>query len=202
MKIFAVTGNCPTDEGTPNPFGAGEATWYEIPDSAISHSGNPFFVPDFDNRFAAFPSVAYRIGKLGKTISRRFAGRYVDGATIGFSVVALDTLKRLRESGQPWTQAVAFDRSCLLGNFQPIDTFINNGPYTIEAGSERRTFDPMLLVHPIEEVIEWISAQNTLKTGDVILAGLNPAGFPLEIGMRLRAAAANNNTNALDINIR
>ena len=98
MKIFAAVGNhagfipaygesvVPSDRDIPHGF------WYEIPDSSIIRSGNPFFVPDFDTRFVALPSIAVRICKLGKGIAPRFVPRYYDEVTFGLSVVAADRL--------------------------------------------------------------------------------------------------------------
>ena len=202
MKIFAVIRNYPGSGADGGLFGAGGMSWYELPDSSLSHTGNPFFVPDFDSRFVACPSVAYRIGRLGKSIARRFAGRYLDAATMACAVVAADSLAAARRDGNPWTPAVAFDRSCLIGNFQPLDTFISSGPLTLECGETSTGYDPQALTLPVEAVVEAISATCTLKTGDIILAGLSPHGLPLNIQSRLRAWHNKDNTNAIDINIR
>lgn len=101
MKIFAVIhnyGNTSKD----SPMGTGDPAWYEMPDSSILRTGNPFFVPDFDTEFLAFPSICYRIGRLGKSIARRFADRYIDSATVAVAVVASNRLRDLREQGMPW----------------------------------------------------------------------------------------------------
>ena len=48
---------------------------YEIPDSSLLRSGQPFFIPDFAGEFRAMPSAVVRIGRLGKGIAPRFAVR-------------------------------------------------------------------------------------------------------------------------------
>lgn len=199
MKIFAIIHNYGPE--TPDSItGEGETRWYEMPDSSVLRSGNPMFVPDFDTDFRAFPSVVFRIGRLGKSIAPRFAGRYIDGWTMGAAVIAVNTLASLREAGMPWTQATSFDRSCLLGNLQPIDTFYNNGVVRIGCGDISLTYDSGSLRRPVEALVETLSADNTLKNGDLILAGLTPAGLPLAPGMTLRAET--DNMNLIDINIR
>lgn len=181
-------------------MGEGPLDWYEMPDSSILRSGNPFFIPDFDTRYLAFPSVCLRIGRLGKTIAPRFAERYFDGWTAAVAIVAVDRLKQLREAGMPWTRAVAFDRSCLLGNLQPIATLKECGPFEITCGKQQREYDTAHLMLGSDKLIEAVSAENTVKNGDLILAGLTPDGLTLDRDTCI--TILNNNINLIDINIK
>lgn len=201
MKIFAAAGAyraAPSSDAFPGlraaPF------WYEIPDSCISRSGNPFFVPDSGSEYMAFPSAAFRICRLGKNIATRFAPRYYDEATLGFSVVALDTLRALRAERLPWTHAVAFDRSCLLGDFIPADQFRRIAEFSISCGDFSSSYSPAESAIDIDSVIALISADNTLKTGDIILASLSPAGIPLSPRARLSVNAGG--LTLFDINVK
>lgn len=107
MKIFAVIHNY--GETSPgSPMGEGETSWYEMPDSALLRTGNPFFVPDFDSEFRAFPSICFRIGRLGKSIASRFAYRYIDSWTASVAVAATGLLRTQREAGMPWTRLRGF----------------------------------------------------------------------------------------------
>ncbi|MDE5644464.1 MAG: fumarylacetoacetate hydrolase family protein [Muribaculaceae bacterium] len=201
MKIFAVIHNY----GTPCPdalMGEGKTTWYEMPDSSVLRSGNPFFVPDSDTEYLAFPSVCYRIGRLGKSIAPRFARRYIDAATIAVAVVAANRLREARRDGMPWTEATAFDRSCMLGNLTPIDTFIEYGPAEIGFGDRTITYDTALLRLQADRLVEAVSTGNTLKNGDLILAGLTSEGIRLNPGMRITAEIAETDMKLIDINIR
>lgn len=203
MKIFAVIRNYDDDGADGSVFGEGEPTWYTLPDSSLLRSGNPFFVPDFDKNFHAFPSIVYRIGRLGKSIAKRFAPRYIEAWGMGVAVVATDLLKTLREAGLPWDEAVSFDRSCFLGNLEPIDTLINNNEaikITCEGLETRYKTDCLRL--PGHDIIEWLSRNNTLKNGDLILAGLMPVGLPLKPGTKFEAHHERLNTKYIDINIR
>ncbi|MDE6392306.1 MAG: fumarylacetoacetate hydrolase family protein [Muribaculaceae bacterium] len=201
MKIFAVIHNY----GEENPgalMGEGPVCWYEMPDSSVLRSGNPFFVPDSDTEYIAFPSVCYRIGRLGKSIAARFAHRYIDAATIAVAVVAANRLREARRAGMPWTAATSFDRSCMLGNLTPIETFIEYGPTEIGFGGQTLTYDTALLRLQADRLTEAISADNTLKNGDLILAGLPAEGITLSPGMRIEATDAAHNMKLIDINIR
>ena len=203
MKIFAVMGaydsGAAAEEGVWLPE-AGQPVWYEIPDSSISRSGNPFFVPDEDGVFAAFPSVAYRVCKLGRSVAERFAPRYYDEATIGFSVVDMRRLAALRAASMPWTAAVAFDRSCLLGNFMPISAFINYADFSLTCGEASLKYQPNRIKVGIDRVVSLLSADNTIKTGDIILGALSRCGIRLMPGSRLRVDAAD--LNVFDINVK
>lgn len=199
MKIFAITNNYPS--AVENIFGNGPIDWYEMPDSSILRNGNPFFVPDFEEEFALSPSIAYRIGRLGKSISPRFAPRYIDGYTMACAVVAPRLLSALRNAGRPWTRAVAFDRSCILGNLEPIDTLKENETFRLRCGTREYEYRTASLVNGIQELIAMVSADNTLKNGDLILAGLSPEVIPLETDRRLTVSTTSE-TNIIDINIR
>ena len=201
MKIFAVIHNY-GKTGKDSPMGTGEPAWYEMPDSSILRTGNPFFVPDFDTEFLAFPSICYRIGRLGKSIARRFADRYIDSATVAVAVVASNRLRDLREQGMPWAQATAFDRSCMLGNLVPVDTFIECGAIKIECGDSVMQYDLTRMHRHAGEIIEAISSDNTLKNGDLILAALPPEGMPLFPETRITAEQPDQNMKLIDINIK
>lgn len=201
MKIFAVAGafDAAPSSDVALPL-CDIPVWYEIPDSSISRSGNPFFIPDTGYEYMAFPSVAYRICKLGKSVAKRFAPRYYDAATLGFSVVAVDILRSLRAKGLPWTRAVAFDRSCLLGNFMPISTLSDLEEFLISCGNNSYTYRCNRASLGIDAAISLISADNTIKTGDIILPAISPEGIPLSIGDRFMVTAGD--TTIFDINVK
>lgn len=200
MKIFAVVHNYPGNENA-SPFGTGKTVWYEMSESCVLRSGNPFFVPDFDPDFSVHPSVVYRIGRLGKNIAPRFASRYLEAAGAAAAVVARDSLKALRNAGLPWSAAVSFDRSCFIGNLKPIDAFINK-TIDFSLGDSIFSYDLRALSLPVEEVVALLSRNNTLKNGDLILAAIAPEGFSLVPGNRLVARDNTSETNFLEINIK
>lgn len=204
MKIFAIINNY-YDGDHRSPFAIGkestcEPDWYELPDSSVLRSGNPFFVPDFASEFQAFPSLVYRIGRLGKSIAPRFASRYVDAWTAGAAVTAIDLLSELRNAGAPWTRATAFDRSLFLGNLQPMDSLLKIDSLDLTAGDEKIVYRLPEINESIDCIISRISACNTLKNGDLILVGLTPTGLALHPGMRLSAHSKSD--NLLDISIK
>lgn len=202
MKIFALINNY-TDDRTNNPiFGDREVAWYEMPDSSILKYPNPFFVPDFDTEFIAFPTIAIRIGRVGKSIARRFAYRYIEAMGAAAAVVAPNCLEHLRKARLPWSAAVSFDRSCLLGNLQPFNTFNNNEVIEFCCGNDKIDYSLQSLRLTPEEVIEFLSVRNTLKNGDLILLGLTPSGLSLKPETKMTARYNTSDTKLLEIKIK
>lgn len=206
MKIFAVVRNY-GESSVESPFGIGEPVWYEVPDSSLLRSGQPFFVPDFAGEFRAFPTVVHRISRLGKGIAARFASRYIDAVTIGCCAVAVDMLRELRRDGQPWSRAVAFDKCCMVGKFLPCDGMPSL--WRVSCGDKGISYDLNDVSHEVPEMLERLSRDITVKEGDMMMTALHPVGLPLSVGTKLtigcdvNGAGENDNFyKVLDINIR
>jgi len=176
--------------------------YYTMQETSLIRSGNPFFVPDFDTEFRAYPSLCLRIGRLGKGIAPRFVHRYIESWTMAVAVVATGLLRRLRSQGDPWSPAVSFDRSCWLGNLQPIDTLLEYDTFKVECGESDIIYETRKLTPAKEELISFLSRDNTLKNGDLILAGLMPRGVTLLPGTRMRITHNEKLTDLTDIRIR
>lgn len=193
MKIFCVVNNY----GKP---GNGDSEWYTLPDSTILRSDNPFFIPEFDSEFVAVPTVALRINRLGKSVAPKFAHRYYSEATMAACVVAKNLLKELSAAGKPWSRAVAFDRSCLTGDFIDKEELFGAESIKVRCGSKEDIYDLKAIRMSIDEMVAVVSCDNTLKTGDMVLAALMPEGLPLAIGDTLDISIPSR--NLLTIRIR
>ncbi len=53
-----------------------------IADSALGRNRQPWFMPDFGENWRWSRALAFRICKLGKNISPKFANRYIDAVTL------------------------------------------------------------------------------------------------------------------------
>lgn len=200
MKIFAVTSpEAGRQDGSPFAgLEAGER--YEIPDSSLLRSGQPFFVPDFADEFRAFPSMVFRLSRLGKGIAPRFATRYYDSVTMGCAVIATDLLGQLRSQGRPWCRAVAFDKCCMTGKFIQPDEM--PASWSIQCGDCSLTYPVENIMAGFGDILADISRDITVKEGDLILASLLPEGITLKQGTRLSVTNEANNYKILDISIR
>ena len=72
------------------------------PDSAILRNRRPFFLPDHLGRVDYETELVVRINRLGKSISARFADRYIDAVTLGIDFTARDMQNEFRSKGLPW----------------------------------------------------------------------------------------------------
>ena len=202
MTIYAIVNDLLHEtEGTniSNPV------WTIISPAAILQGGNPFFVPDFATDFEARIALAIKIGKLGKGIAPRFAGRYIDSAAPAILFVAVDLLRSLRERGLPWSQAVSYDRALALGRFEKISLErckdCNIALSLDHQGSPLEVkWNVASLPTGVEETIAALSRDNALKMGDIILFGISPSGPRVHPDMRAHLII--NGSNSLAFNIR
>lgn len=188
MTIYAIVNDL-LNTSHESAVNQADLVWTLISPSGILQGGNPYFVPDFDSRFEARLSLAVRIGKLGKGIARRFAVRYVEAVAPAAVFVATNLLQSLKTSGYPWTSAISYDRCLSLGKFTPIRYNDTDG---CECSLEIHNSDSDDIITykkesraRLEETIEAISRDNTLKTGDILLAGLSRTGPQVFPGQRV-----------------
>ncbi len=187
MKIFAVGMNYPEhnkelgetlyDKG--GESAAAPPVIFTKADSALLSGGKPFFIPDFTERCDYETELVVRICRLGRSISPRFAHRYYDAVTMGIDFTARDLQERLRAQGHPWELCKGFDGSAAVGQFVPLQelqhdvqdlTFhLDINGHTVQRG---HTAD---MLHPIDELVSYISRFFTLKMGDLLYTG-TPAG--------------------------
>lgn len=144
-------------------------------DSSLLKDGKPFFVPDFADKFMAHPYLVLRIGRLGKNIARKFAGRYIDGITLGFAVDAEGLHEQFSDDG-PGAVANAFDGAAILGDFiRPEEVLTDPVVVTIN-GELCLQCMSMLITIKIGNLIEYVSRYFTLKIGDLIyVCGVGPS---------------------------
>ncbi len=186
MTIYAIVNGLISKQSENS---ASTPVWTLISPSAILQGGNPYFVPDFDTRFEARPALALRIGKLGKGIARRFAHRYIDSVTPCCAMVATDTLRSAMESGLPWSRALSYDRSIVMGTplkipMEEIGEFRFNVTLQSAVSTPSCEWTAAECASAIEDVVSELSRDNTLKTGDIILIGMAPEGPLLCEGQR------------------
>lgn len=203
MTIYAIVNNLISQDKREVQSGP---VWTLISQSGILQGGNPYFVPDFASRFEARMALAVKIGRLGKGIARRFAYRYVEAVAPAVVFVAADLIQRLSHQGLPWTQALSYDKCLAIGKFihVPYDELSEcKCTLSLEISGEeaaQSSWDQELMAPGIDETIEALSRDNTLKTGDIILFGI--AGQGTAIYPESRARLYLNATESLGFNIR
>lgn len=155
-----------------------------LTDSCLLREGRPFYLPGFDDDFRLFPSVALRIDRLGKGIASRFAPRYWNEVSVWLNARACTLASQLAAKGLPVDRAVAYDNSIVAAPFFPLAAGqVADLSFHINVNGEPacRWSARAMRLQP-GEVIEAISSNTTLKTGDIILPGLTPKGIAIAQG--------------------
>ena len=158
------------------------------PATALLTDGKPFYHPDFSENIHHEIELVLKIRKNGKNIVPGFGNDYYDEIGLGIDFTARDLQDKLKEKGQPWELAKAFDQSAVLGSFKPkgqwsdltdIDFSLQKNGETVQQGNSKD------LIFSFDFLIEYISRFFTLQTGDLIYTG-TPAGVgPVKVGDQL-----------------
>ncbi len=178
MKVICFTGNYGAE-------GKDILQSYLMTDSSILFSGRPFFVPDFAHHFVARPSIVVRTGRLGKGIAPKFAHRYWDAFTAGFSVQAIeDCDSRLGALDR------AFDGAAIVGDWVTTSSVDNalTTPVTLKVNGEVSAQCCLAdMCHPLDELLAAVSMRSSIKMGDFLFTGDAGPGHQLAPGDRLTA---------------
>lgn len=192
MKIFGITGNY-ADSLSEKESGLTESgiNWFVMTDGSLLNSGKPYFIPNPEDKYCCYPSLAVKICKLGKNIPVRFAHRYYEEITCGLNIRNEILLAGLKARGLPWDAAVAVDYSAPVGRFVSKPAFPGSAINLEVAQGNDIVFNwnSAQLIIGIDEVISLISFDNTLRTGDIIMVGFPEKGIPLEINRHISVSA-------------
>lgn len=190
MKVIGFTGNYGKHEEMPHS--------YLMADSSILYTGRPFFVPDYAQRFLATPTIVVRTGRLGKCIAPKFAHRYWDAFTAGFSVQALQgDDKRLVALDR------AFDGAAIVGDWVETSAIEDPLHAVVEVTVNEETVARCCLAEmctPLAELLSAVSTRCSIKMGDLLFTGDAGEGHTLVPGDRLRATI--DGRQVLDVNVK
>lgn len=165
-------------------------------DSALLVNRKPFFVPDEIQAPVAYPALALRICRLGKTVSPRYADRYYDAVAPALDIQAADLLEEAKAQGAPWTQAVSLDGSLPLGEWN--EGVKVTGYWLLVTGygaTESRTYGTT--EERIAEAVSLVSKWMTIRQGDVIYVQLTNEPIALKQNDLLTARMEGDETDRL-----
>lgn len=190
MKVIGFTGNYGEREDNPQS--------YLMADSSILYSGRPFFVPDYASHFVVTPAIVVRTGRLGKCIAPKFAHRYWDAFTAGFSVQAIQ--------GDDMRLAAldrAFDGAAIVGEWVDVTTVDDPLHAVVEVTVNEETLACCCLADmrsSLDELLAAVSTRCSIKMGDLLFTGEAGKGHTLKPGDRLRATIGGK--QVLDVNVK
>ncbi len=116
------------------------------------------------------------------------------GYALALDLTLRDVQNALKEKGQPWERAKAFDGACPISGFVDARGISVRQPLELSLrinGDVRQQGSTAQMLFPIFELVAHISNTFTLNPGDVVLTG-TPAGVgPLQPGDQLEARMGN-----------
>ena len=136
----------------------------------------------------------------GSGIPASAALGHVAGATLGLDLTLRDEQARLKQAGQPWELAKAFDDAAALGRFVPA------GGLDLQALGMRCTVNGVLrqegntrdMLYPVAAIIAFLSSRWRLLPGDLVYTGTPSGVGPLVAGDRIEISCAPLGTFAWD----
>lgn len=190
MKVIGITGNYGTQLDSSRCF--------LMADSAILYTGRPFFVPDFAQQFVARPSIVVRTSRLGKCIAPKFAARYWNAFTAGFTVQAVgDADEHMGAIDR------AFDGAAIVGDWLAAASFDDAAATPLSFMVNGEQVAEHCLAHmclPLDQLIADVSTRCSIKMGDLLFTGDAGQEHVLTPGDHLTASIAGQ--QVLDVKVR
>ncbi len=185
MKIICIGRNYSDHAKEMNAVVPTVPIFFMKPDIAILKDGNHFYYPDFTKDLHYECELVFKICKVGKNITEKFASHYYKEITLGIDFTARDLQQKCKENGLPWEIAKSFQHSAPLSN-KTIDVNsvdLNNLSFELKKNGESvQIGHTNEMIFTINQIIVYLSKFMTLKTGDLIFTG-TPAGVgPVQIG--------------------
>ena len=203
MKIICVGRNY-VDHATElnNPIPT-EPLFFLKPETALLRNNSPFFMPNFSQNVHFEVELVYRICRVGRNISERFAHRYISDVGIGIDFTARDLQDKCKAKGLPWEIAKAFDNSAPISrDFINVAEFDDLKKISFHLEKNGILLQPGIsgdMIFSVEKIIAYVSKFITLKIGDLIFTG-TPAGVgSVQVGDKLTSFI--NNTPMLTTKI-
>lgn len=134
--------------------------------------------------------VALLIGTKMTKVDSHEASRGVCGIGLGLDLTLREEQQRLKQLGQPWERAKAFDGSCPLSPFVLVNSLSKYDNFMFQLyinGQLVQSGDTKLMLMPILQLIAEISHCFTLLPGDVILTGTPKGVGPMHVDDKITA---------------
>jgi 2-keto-4-pentenoate hydratase/2-oxohepta-3-ene-1,7-dioic acid hydratase in catechol pathway len=157
--------------------------WFKAPSSLLPHQGViEIAFPEHKTEFET--ELAVVIGLRAKNVSAEDAHDHVFGYTVGLDITDRDLQKQEKQFGR----CKSFDSYTPLGPFVYADADVRDAPVRLwQNGELRQSARTSQMIHPVAQIISFVSQSLTLLPGDVILTG-TPAGVgPIQAGDELEA---------------
>ena len=157
------------------------------PATSAVHITRPLDVPRGQGDVHFETELAVLIGRPLTNASASEVENAILGYGLALDLTLRDLQSQLKEKGQPWERAKAFDGACPLSPFVPAAKLpTDNIHFTLDVdGKRQQTGDTKDMLNPIVPLIAHMSHQFTLEPGDIVLTGTPKGVGPLASGQTL-----------------
>ena len=165
---------------------AGEVAYNVIGDNALLRNNDDFYIPAFATELSCVPQIVLRVGKIGKHVAERFAGRYYEEVGVGIRFYADNLERELQGKGLSSSMAFSFDGAVAISEWQKMENELSEVEFRFMLnGLEVNRMKILELLLSPEKIISKVSEFCILKIGDLIYSGNSFRQRVLKIGDRL-----------------
>jgi len=142
-------------------------------DSSLLVNRKPLFVPDTITELRGLPCLVLRVSRLGRCIATKFVQRYYDAIAPGVDFYGADLLREAKQAGSPWTEAVAFENSLAVGEWQAPGSLqtAEQGHWSVQRDGQRiewMSLSPEQWQQQMDKAVARVSELLTIRQGDLI----------------------------------
>ncbi|MEI9751514.1 fumarylacetoacetate hydrolase family protein [Moellerella wisconsensis] len=159
------------------------------PESALCDIKQPISIPKDFGAVHHEIELAVLIGMPLKNADEDRVSRAIAGFAVALDLTLRDLQTKFKQAGQPWEKSKAFDGSCPISGFVPVNDLADPQAVTLSLsinGEQRQLGNTQEMITPILPLISYMSRFFTLRPGDIILTGTPEGVGPLVSGDMLR----------------
>jgi len=175
-----------------------QAVFFIKPNSAFVNLGEQLLIPANKGEVHYELELALLVKKPLKDASTQQLNDAVWGYALALDLTLRDIQLQLKQKGHPWERAKAFDNSCVLSPFKPLNSLqeLNRVELVLsQNGRLKQRGNTSQMIRNLQRLLCEASSCFSLMPGDVLLTG-TPAGVgPLHAGDKLSMQVADISVN-------
>tara|TARA_A200000159_G_scaffold162970_1_gene188021 strand:- start:958 stop:1623 length:666 start_codon:yes stop_codon:yes gene_type:complete len=164
------------------------------PATALCEISKPLVIPADRGECHNELEVALLIAQpLRDCSNEQTAANALYGVGLALDLTLRDVQQKLKDKGQPWERAKAFDGACPVSSFMPLDASIDLGDLDFSLtinGEVRQQGNTKMMMRDALSLLCAISQVFTLQPGDIVLTGTPKGVGPLHPGDSLQLKMA------------
>ena len=157
------------------------------PKAALCDIAEPLRIPTSHGACHNELELAFLIAEPLSNASIDECAKAICGVGLALDLTLRDLQSQLKTAGQPWERAKAFDKSCPISPFVPIDAYTETDyRFGLDInGESKQRGNANLMLHKVLPLLAHITQSFSLEPGDVLLTGTPKGVGPLRSGDKL-----------------